>query len=178
MRSMIKPEEDFSYEEMDSNEDCSCPSLSSDENDLNDHSHHKHSKSALYTVVDRTKRLKASARERRRRHVLNDAMERLRRKVPCVGQRSTKLSKIEVLRMAIDYIAMLSGYLNYSSPPSFIADEPHFAAFQNNNNNNNIAFDPVLHEIDASRWNNEYESNQAYPQQVIFLFSCKVFSIL
>ena len=64
-----------------------------------------------------SKRLKASCRERKRRHVLNDALEDLRAKVPCVHQRASKLSKIEVLRLAIDYIAMLSSYVN-TSPPS------------------------------------------------------------
>ena len=66
--------------------------------------------------MDRSKRLKASARERKRRHVLNDALENLRRRVPCVNQNPQKLSKIEVLRLAIDYIAMLSYYLHSTSP--------------------------------------------------------------
>lgn len=168
MRS-FKHEDEFSYD--DSMEDnCSCPS-SSDENEehIGDHK-----KSGLYTV-DRTKRLKASARERRRRHVLNDALERLRRKVPCLGQRSTKLSKIEVLRMAIDYIAMLSGYLNYSSPPPFFNDESNFGAFtttsdNNNNNTNNISFGPILQEMTLNHWNGEYDNNQVFPHQVMIKF--------
>lgn len=177
MRSMKHEDELFEVDSVEDN--CSCPS-SSDENEMED-CHHKSSKAGLYTVVDRSKRLKASARERRRRHVLNDALERLRRKVPSVGQRSAKLSKIEVLRMAIDYIAMLSGYLNYATtPPSYI-DEQHFLAFNNNNNNNNTAvnhnnfFDPILHEIEAAgRWNQEYENNNTtYTQQVNrFLLRC------
>lgn len=67
-----------------------------------------------WAQLDRSRRLKASARERKRRHVLNNALELLRKKVPCVDQNPQKLSKIEVLRMAIDYIAMLSCYLKGS----------------------------------------------------------------
>lgn len=62
--------------------------------------------------IDKSKRLKASARERKRRHVLNGALESLRLKVSCFNDNSHKLSKIEVLRLAIDYIAMLTCYLN------------------------------------------------------------------
>ena len=69
-----------------------------------------------WAQLDRSRRLKASARERKRRHVLNNALELLRKKVPCVDQNPQKLSKIEVLRMAIDYIAMLSCYLKGSQP--------------------------------------------------------------
>lgn len=67
-----------------------------------------------WALLDRSRRLKASARERKRRHVLNNALELLRKKVPCVDQNPQKLSKIEVLRLAIDYIAMLSYYLKSS----------------------------------------------------------------
>lgn len=91
--------------------DCSCPSPSSSDDE------YSATKSVLHATIDRTKRLKASARERQRRHVLNDALESLRRKVPTLNKRTTKLSKIEVLRLAIDYIAMLSCYLNYTTPP-------------------------------------------------------------
>ena len=67
--------------------------------------------------VEKTKRLKASARERKRRHVLNDALEALRIKVSSFNnQNPHKLSKIEVLRHAIDYIAMLTYYLEATSP--------------------------------------------------------------
>ena len=91
--------------------DCSCPSPNSSDDE------YSATKSVLHATSDRTKRLKASARERQRRHVLNDALESLRRKVPTLNKRTTKLSKIEVLRLAIDYIAMLSCYLNYTTPP-------------------------------------------------------------
>ena len=61
-----------------------------------------------WALLDKTRRLKASARERNRRHVLNNALELLRKKVPCFDQNPQKLSKIEVLRQAIGYIADLS----------------------------------------------------------------------
>ena len=62
-----------------------------------------------WVVPDKTRRLKASARERERRHVLNSALDSLRKKVPCFDrQNPQKLSKIEVLRQAIGYIADLS----------------------------------------------------------------------
>eukprot|EP00794_Sanderia_malayensis_P011807 gene11807-13031_t len=78
--------------------------------------------------VSKTKRLKASARERRRRHVLNDALEALRRKVSSVNQNPQKLSKIEVLRLAIDYIAMMSYYLDATATSSSpLSDQsPHY----------------------------------------------------
>lgn len=78
-----------------------------------------------WALLDKSRRLKASARERKRRHVLNNALELLRKKVPCVDQNPQKLSKIEVLRLAIDYIAMLSCYLNSSSPS---VDQPGIAS--------------------------------------------------
>ena len=74
--------------------------------------------SRKYKPIDKSKRLKASARERKRRHVLNSALESLRGKVACVNQNSHKLSKIEVLRLAIDYIAMLSCYLDATADTS------------------------------------------------------------
>ena len=61
-----------------------------------------------WALLDKSRRLKASARERKRRHVLNSALERLRKKVPCFDQNPQKLSKIEVLRQAIGYISDLS----------------------------------------------------------------------
>lgn len=76
-----------------------------------------------WAQLDRSRRLKASARERKRRHVLNNALELLRKKVPCVDQNPQKLSKIEVLRMAIDYIAMLSCYLKGSQSAAVLAGQ-------------------------------------------------------
>jgi hypothetical protein len=73
-----------------------------------------------WVVLDKTRRLKASARERKRRHVLNSALENLRKKVPCFDrQNPQKLSKIEVLRQAIGYIADLSECLQSADTTGF-----------------------------------------------------------
>ncbi len=73
-----------------------------------------------WVVLDKTRRLKASARERKRRHVLNSALENLRKKVPCFDrQNPQKLSKIEVLRQAIGYIADLSDCLQSANSTGF-----------------------------------------------------------
>jgi hypothetical protein len=88
--------------------------------------HNETSRYRKWALLDRSRRLKASARERKRRHVLNNALELLRKKVPCVDQNPQKLSKIEVLRLAIDYIAMLSCYLN-SSPAAGCMGQPGIA---------------------------------------------------
>jgi len=80
------------------------------------------------------RRVKANARERNRMHGLNDALDRLRAHVPC-GSRSTphlhphheqqqqqqKLSKIETLRLARNYIAALADILSTGRSPDHVA---------------------------------------------------------
>jgi len=58
----------------------------------------------------------ANARERTRMHGLNDALEELRAHVPCFA-RSQKLSKIETLRLARNYIAALADILERGARP-------------------------------------------------------------
>ncbi|XP_048856303.1 neurogenic differentiation factor 4-like [Brienomyrus brachyistius] len=58
----------------------------------------------------RTRRVKANARERSRMHGLNDALENLRSVMPCYSK-TQKLSKIETLRLARNYIWALSEVL-------------------------------------------------------------------
>jgi len=79
------------------------------------------------------RRAKANARERNRMHGLNDALDRLRAHVPC-GSRSShqhphhehqqqqqqKLSKIETLRLARNYIAALADILATGSRPDHV----------------------------------------------------------
>ncbi|KAI4823707.1 hypothetical protein KUCAC02_012281 [Chaenocephalus aceratus] len=66
----------------------------------------------------RNRRTKANARERSRMHGLNDALESLRRVMPCYSK-TQKLSKIETLRLAHNYIWALSESLeNGQSPDS------------------------------------------------------------
>ncbi|KAJ3603126.1 hypothetical protein NHX12_030870 [Muraenolepis orangiensis] len=55
----------------------------------------------------RARRVKANARERSRMHGLNDALESLRCIMPC-HSKTQKLSKIETLRLARNYICALS----------------------------------------------------------------------
>nr|XP_057910375.1 neurogenic differentiation factor 4-like [Doryrhamphus excisus] len=58
----------------------------------------------------RARRIKANARERSRMHGLNDALENLRSIMPC-HSKTQKLSKIETLRLARNYICALSAAL-------------------------------------------------------------------
>lgn len=63
--------------------------------------------------IVKTRRVQANARERRRMHGLNDAFERLREVVPCLGS-DRKLSKFETLQMAQTYISALQELLKTS----------------------------------------------------------------
>ncbi|XP_061747886.1 neurogenin-1-like [Nerophis ophidion] len=58
-------------------------------------------------VVKKSRRLKANDRERNRMHNLNDALEELREVLPALPDDS-KLTKIETLRLAHNYIWALS----------------------------------------------------------------------
>ena len=57
------------------------------------------------------RRQKANARERQRMHGLNGALDTLRGCVPIVSDTGQKLSKIETLRLARNYIQLLNGML-------------------------------------------------------------------
>lgn len=57
--------------------------------------------------IKRTRRLKANDRERNRMHMLNEALDRLRCVLPAFPE-DTKLTKIETLRFAHNYISALS----------------------------------------------------------------------
>lgn len=63
--------------------------------------------------IVKTRRVAANARERRRMHGLNDAFDRLREVIPCLGS-DRKLSKFETLQMAQTYIAALQELLRSS----------------------------------------------------------------
>ena len=58
--------------------------------------------------------MKANARERCRMHMLNDALEELRRVIPGYSS-DQKLSKIETLRLARNYISALTEALKINS---------------------------------------------------------------
>lgn len=61
----------------------------------------------LINKLKRNRRVKANDRERNRMHNLNQALERLRKILPTASE-DTKLTKIETLRYAHNYIWALS----------------------------------------------------------------------
>ena len=63
------------------------------------------------------RRLTANARERNRMHGLNDALEQLRTLVPCSSSHH-KLSKIDTLRLAKNYISVLAEMLASGNIPN------------------------------------------------------------
>ncbi|XP_013991325.2 LOW QUALITY PROTEIN: neurogenic differentiation factor 4 [Salmo salar] len=64
----------------------------------------------------KARRTKANARERSRMHGLNDALDVLRKVMPCASK-TQKLSKIETLRLARNYIWALSEVLESGQSP-------------------------------------------------------------
>ncbi|VDM96158.1 unnamed protein product [Thelazia callipaeda] len=73
--------------------------------------------STLAMSKSRTRRQKANTRERNRMHGLNQALDKLRQRVPITTQHQ-KLSKIETLRLARNYIAALNHILDNNMQPS------------------------------------------------------------
>lgn len=67
----------------------------------------------------KVRRIKANARERNRMHGLNDALDILRKYVPCYSK-TQKLSKIETLRLARNYIAALADILKNGVKPDAV----------------------------------------------------------
>ncbi|XP_028660298.1 neurogenic differentiation factor 6-A [Erpetoichthys calabaricus] len=72
--------------------------------------------------IERVKmrRQEANARERSRMHGLNNALDSLRKVVPCYSK-TQKLSKIETLRLAKNYIWALSEILSAGKRPDLLA---------------------------------------------------------
>lgn len=68
----------------------------------------------------KVRRHEANARERSRMHGLNDALEGLRKVVPCYSK-TQKLSKIETLRLAKNYIWALSETLSAGKRPDLLS---------------------------------------------------------
>ncbi|XP_005089777.1 uncharacterized protein LOC101854217 [Aplysia californica] len=67
----------------------------------------------------RVRRVKANARERNRMHGLNSALDELRNHVPC-HSKTQKLSKIETLRLARNYIHVLAEILKSGVRPDSV----------------------------------------------------------
>ncbi|XP_069093551.1 neurogenic differentiation factor 2 [Pleurodeles waltl] len=68
----------------------------------------------------KVRRQKANARERNRMHDLNSALDNLRKVVPCYSK-TQKLSKIETLRLAKNYIWALSEILRSGKRPDLVS---------------------------------------------------------
>nr|BAD91311.1 transcription factor HpNeuroD [Hemicentrotus pulcherrimus] len=68
----------------------------------------------------KVRRVKANTRERNRMHGLNDALDLLRKVVPCYSS-TQKLSKIETLRLAKNYIHALADILRTGVVPDNIS---------------------------------------------------------
>ena len=64
----------------------------------------------------KVRRVKANTRERSRMHGLNDALDELRKHVPC-QTKTQKLSKIETLRLARNYIMAMTDTLKKGAQP-------------------------------------------------------------
>ncbi|XP_061564014.1 neurogenic differentiation factor 2-like [Cololabis saira] len=67
----------------------------------------------------KVRRMKANARERTRMHDLNSALDNLRKVVPCYSK-TQKLSKIETLRLAKNYILALGEILRNGKRPDVV----------------------------------------------------------
>lgn len=67
----------------------------------------------------KVRRVKANTRERNRMHGLNEALDELRQHVPCYSK-TQKLSKIETLRLARNYISSLADILKNGIKPDSI----------------------------------------------------------
>jgi len=67
----------------------------------------------------KVRRVKANSRERKRMHGLNDALDILRKHVPCYSK-TQKLSKIETLRLAHNYIGALADTLKAGVKPDAV----------------------------------------------------------
>jgi hypothetical protein len=86
----------------------------------------------------KVRRVKANTRERSRMHGLNDALEELRKHVPCYSK-TQKLSKIETLRLARNYIQSLSGILKSGRRPDKVAFAKNLSEGLSQNTTNLVA---------------------------------------
>uniref|UniRef100_A0A3Q2ZH73 Neuronal differentiation 2 n=2 Tax=Hippocampus comes TaxID=109280 RepID=A0A3Q2ZH73_HIPCM len=80
----------------------------------------KRKTSAARQERSKVRRVKANARERTRMHDLNSALDNLRKVVPCYSK-TQKLSKIETLRLAKNYILALGEILRNGKRPDVVS---------------------------------------------------------
>ena len=67
-------------------------------------------------ILNETQRAEATKRERKRMLRLNEAFERLRQILPMSELTKSKLSRVETLKYAIEYMRSMVDYLNNSYP--------------------------------------------------------------
>ncbi|XP_023241815.1 neurogenin-1-like [Centruroides vittatus] len=92
--------------------------------------------------IKKNRRLKANDRERNRMHMLNDALDRLRTVLPTFPD-DTKLTKIETLRFAHNYIWALSETLKMCENK----DRENMALY----GSKDVPSGSSIHNLDASR---------------------------
>ncbi|RWS30917.1 neurogenin-1-like protein [Leptotrombidium deliense] len=95
--------------------------------------------------IRRNRRVKANDRERNRMHGLNKALERLRKILPTYSE-DTKLTKIETLRFAHNYIWALSETLRLcddSKEASDVNDTIPTIPVENSGNSVKFSFAPI-----------------------------------
>ena len=84
------------------------------------------------------RRLKANTRERSRMHGLNEALDELRKYVPCYSK-TQKLSKIETLRLARNYISAMSEILSNGVKPDAVSFAKALSSGLSQNTMNQVA---------------------------------------
>lgn len=130
------------------------------------------------------RRIKANARERSRMHGLNEALEELRETIPCFNM-AQKLSKIETLRLAKNYIACLGEILETEVVPDnkTLAEKLCVGLSQNTMNliatalevnpRSMVYVEPPNHELEISRSYSPSSASQCSNGTPIKKGSCK-----
>ncbi|XP_066508921.1 neurogenic differentiation factor 6-B-like [Hoplias malabaricus] len=103
----------------------------------------------------RARRQEANTRERTRMHGLNSALERLRRVVPC-HSKTQKLSKIETLRLARNYIRALSETLRTGTRPDVLVFARTLCAGLSQPTTNLVA---GCLQLNAARYDTHYDAH-------------------
>ncbi|VDI43435.1 neurogenin 1 [Mytilus galloprovincialis] len=124
---------------------------------------------ALVDKSKKTRRSKANDRERNRMHGLNDALESLRSILP-VNPGTNKLSKIETLRMAHNYIWMLSQTLDMvdKAPQNYVAVTDNEKVPSNDNSTNSAIIQESSFECEVQQFTYQTSSPVASVQENYF----------
>ncbi|KAK2717859.1 neurogenin-1-like [Artemia franciscana] len=105
-------------------------------------------------IVKKCRRTKANDRERNRMHLLNHALEGLQRRLP-VSHLDTKLTKIETLRFARNYIWALSQIVQLTDENT---NQVHNDEITFTNNGYSISCNESTLFLPKSDYTNEYSS--------------------